>query len=215
MSDEILLDYNDSQSAAAFLKQCPVCLKLGTVSIAVDECETPPTKKSRSQEETTECSEAAAESQSTMNQLDQEVAEPTATSTKSLSKLETTASKSSEESSKTEELAAISTKLASKRKKTTSKTTEEDLSMIAAKRKVSKVERAMLYAAFCKQYPKGSRVTRSVVEQWMPGVNELRVDEIMRNKRMEMENAMIIGMEQANVKRQMSILDMIQKPNNN
>lgn len=37
ISEEILFDYNDQESKANFLKQCPVCLKLGTVPNSVVE----------------------------------------------------------------------------------------------------------------------------------------------------------------------------------
>ena len=35
ISEELLLDYNDKESKAEFLEQCPVCQKLGTVSVAI------------------------------------------------------------------------------------------------------------------------------------------------------------------------------------
>lgn len=199
ISEEILFDYNDSQSAAGFLKQCPVCQQLGTASAS-----------------TAEVGESVKDTVRSDEVKDMEVTIKVPSAAVAAAAAEACSIRSS--STRTPLGTTVttitdsmpSTSSAKSPMKSVRNLSKADLATIMTKKtKLNRDERVRLYEEFSKKHPEGNRITRSMVEQWLPGINENCVDEIMRRRRKEIENAMIRDMMKSSKKRQQSILDKI------
>jgi hypothetical protein len=163
ISEEILFDYNDNESKAKFLKQCPVCLKLSTVSDPTSFVKT---------------TDAVGETNAV--DVTDEVNSADATDTV-VSEMRVVGKKTDVTETASSSSAAATSTTSSSIKSSLSR---ENIEKIALKKKATKAERACLYEAFCKIYAQSSHVTRSLIEAWLPGINEQNVDYIMDRRRL-------------------------------